>query len=225
MSVLIRSEVQGQTHYVNNTMYYCHTSCDILNVGIVESYFTQIREWVDTHPYDVVTILIGNTDYATVQVDKYVPAIENSGLKRYAYIPPQIPMTVDAWPTLGEMILRQQRVVIFMDYNANQTAVPYVLDQFSQMFETPFSPTDESFPCTQQRPPGISNEQARQRLYMANHNLNTPVSLLGANILVPNTVLINDSNADIGNLSLGLMANTCVGECCAPAKLLIAAKY
>ena len=110
------------------------------------------------------------------------------------------------------MILMGKRAVIFMDYNANQTEVPYILDEFSQMWETPFSPTNRSFPCTQQRPPGLSNEDAEQRMYMANHNLNTEISLVGTSLLVPTTTLLNETNAVNGTGSLGLMANSCVGK-------------
>lgn len=45
--------LQGQTHFVNGTVYYCHTSCDLLNAGTAESYFTDIARWVQRHPYDV----------------------------------------------------------------------------------------------------------------------------------------------------------------------------
>ena len=110
------------------------------------------------------------------------------------------------------MILTHKRVVIFMDYNANQTEVPYILDEFSQMWETPFSPTNRSFPCTQQRPPGINRQQAEQRMYMANHNLNTEISLAGTSLLVPTTTLINKTNGLNGTESLGLMANNCAGK-------------
>lgn len=37
-------------------------------------------------------------------------------------------MSLDAWPTLEEMILRQKRVVILMDYNTNQVCHPAKLD-------------------------------------------------------------------------------------------------
>jgi hypothetical protein len=196
-----------ESHYVNDTIYLCHTSCDLLNMGTLESMLVEIRQWVDAHPYDVVTLLLVNSDF--IAVENYTAPLENSGLIRYLYRPPQIPMTLDAWPTLGEMILSQQRVVVFMDYKADQTSVPYILDEFSQMWETPFSPTNLSFPCTTQRPPGLSDQDAQQRLYLANHNLNTPVDLLGADILVPNTAMINQTNSVSGDVSLGQMAETC----------------
>src|SRR5438034_478618 len=79
-------------------------------------------------------------------------------------------------------------------YKANQTAVPYILDEFSQMWETPFSPTDRNLPCAAQRPPGLSQNGAETRLYMANHNLNVDVTLLGVSVLMPNTVYLNQTN-------------------------------
>ena len=208
--------LQGQTHYnsTTNTISYCHTSCDLLNAGTAQEYFTNITSWVQAHPFDVVTLLIGNSDF--IGVGNYTAPLEASGLSQYAYIPPQVPMNISSWPTLSSMILLRKRVVIFMDYNANQTQVPYILDEFSQMWETPFSPTNRSFPCTQQRPPGIDRTQAEQRMYMANHNLNTEISLAGTSLLVPSTPLINETNAVNGTGSLGLMANRCAGTTLLP---------
>ena len=191
-------------------MYFCHTTCDLLNAGTVESFFAQIATWVAAHPYDVVTILIGNGDF--VNVGNYTDPIEKSGLLKWVYTPPLVPMALDSWPTLSEMILKQTRVVIFMDYDANQIEVPYILDEFSQLWETAFSPTDPTFPCDSQRPPSLSNSDAENRMYMANHNLNVAVTLFGDTILVPDTPALNQTNAVSGNTSLGQMSNTCIGK-------------
>lgn len=157
-----------------------------------------------------MTLLIGNGDL--IEVGNFTAPLESSGLARYAYIPPEVPMAIDDWPTLSEMILRQKRVVIFMDYEADQTAVPYVLDEFSQMWETPFSPTNRSFPCTQERPPDLSGKDAQQRLYMANHNLNTELTLAGNSLLVATVSLLNETNSVSGFGSLGAMARDCNGK-------------
>lgn len=60
--------LQGQTHYdaATNTISYCHTSYDLLDVGTAETYFKSITRWIRTHPHDVVTILIGNSDFIIV---------------------------------------------------------------------------------------------------------------------------------------------------------------
>jgi hypothetical protein len=202
--------VQFQTHYTNNTIYLCHTSCELLNVGPLEDYFVTVTKWLRTHPYDVVTILIGNYDY--VAPGNFSSIIESSGLIDYVYTPPKIPMALGDWPTLSSMILSGKRAVVFMDYQANQTAYPWLMDEFSQMWETPFSPTDTNFPCTVQRPPGLSAQDAHNRMYMANHNLNLDVDLAGINLLIPNTALLNQTNAVEGYGSLGWMADNCTSK-------------
>ena len=158
-----------------------------------------------------------NSDY--VSVDKYVSAIQNSGVAQYLYEPKYVPQRRDQWPTLAEMIISGKRLVLFMDYNANQTEVPYVLDEFSHMWETPFSPTNRSFPCTRQRPPHLNNTKAKEQyMYLANHNLNTAVDLsaiLGSGsgdteILIPNTAQINKTNGQFDKYGqLEEMRQTC----------------
>lgn len=205
--------IQGETHYVNDTIYSCHTSCNLLNAGTFESEMAEVAAWVKTHPYDVVTILVVNSDY--VNVNNYTAPFVNSGLEPYLYIPPKIPMHLDDWPTLTEMILSGKRVVAFMDYDANQTAVPYILDEFTHMFETPFSPTNASFPCTLQRPPTLTNTTTArdEYMYIANHNLNQDFSLFGTSILLPNTAILNVTNAATNQYgTLGAMADNCTGE-------------
>jgi hypothetical protein len=162
---------------------------------------------MDDHPYEVLTMLLGNSDQ--VDVKNYTAPIQNSGLGKYVYTPPKIPMAIGDWPTLGQLILSGKRLIIFMDYAANQKTVPYILDEFSQMWETPFSPTDAAFPCTTQRPPGLNRNQSLERMYMANHNLNLEVSVLGLSLLVPNTAVLNQTNAVSGTSSLGAMADEC----------------
>lgn len=221
--------IQGETHYVNSSLYACHTSCDILNAGTLEDELTTVRQWVDNHPYDVVTILLVNSDFRPIT--DYVAPIQSSGLETYLYTPPKIPMHLGDWPTLGSMILSGKRVVLFMDYMANQTAVPYVLDEFSQMWETPFSPTNITFPCTQQRPPGLNATQQNHLPYLANHNLNVEFSLGGSSILIPNFASldqVNSVNGIAGNGTtgtLGAMAETCTQDWDRPPAWLLVDFY
>jgi len=144
-------------------------------------------------------MLIGNSDLAFVE--DFVPAIENSGISQYLYTPQFIPQHKDQWPTLGEMILNNDRVVMFMDYYANQDSVPYIMEEFTHMWETPFSPQDMDFPCTIERPPGLDPEEAHENfMYIANHNLNIAVELGAITgsadepFLIPNTAQLNNTN-------------------------------
>lgn len=195
-------------------MFLCHTTCDLLNVGTLESYLTQVYAWMVRHPYDVVTILIGNFDVVSPQ--NFTDPIEKSGMKQFAYLPPKFPMSLDDWPTLSELILTGKRALFFLDYNADETAIPWLMDEFSQMWETPFSPTDRAFPCTVQRPPGLSQKDAKNRMYMANHNLNLQLNLGTISMLIPNTALIEETNGVSGFGSLGRAADNCTSKTTRP---------
>lgn len=211
--------LQGQMHFNGSVPHFCHTSCDILDAGPITEYLGTVYNWVSTHPYDVVTIILENGDYKPVT--DYVSFLESTGLVQYAYIPPKIPMGINDWPTLASMILTGKRVVFFMDYDANQTAVPWILDEFSQLWETPFDPTNRSFPCTTQRPPDLTYAEATSRMYMINHNLNYEVTLLGESILVPNIPLLNVTNANTTDYgTLGLSVEQCTGMWNNPPKAL-----
>lgn len=199
--------LQGQMHWNGTIPHFCHTSCDVLDAGPITDYLGTVYDWVAKHPFDIVTILLENGDYKPV--DQYVPFIEQTGLVQYAYTPPIIPMGINDWPPLSHFILTGKRVVFFMDYLANQTAVPWILDEFSQVWETPFDPTDRAFPCTTQRPPDLSTEDAKQRMYLTNHNLNYDITLLGNSVLVPNIPLLNITNNVTGYGSLGLGTADC----------------
>nr|POF12659.1 putative secreted protein [Quercus suber] len=226
--------IQGETHLVNETIYNCHTSCELLNAGTWQSELETITAWVESHPYDVVTILIANSDFADgVTVADYVAPIQNSGIAQYLYEPEFIPQHRDQWPTLGEMILMGKRVVMFMDYNVNQTAVPYVLDQYSHIWETPFSPTNQSFPCTRGRPPGLDDTAAREEfMYLANHNLNLAINLgtiLGSGdgtILIPDTTQLNVTNGEYNQFGqLGAMSQNCTANWGRPPNYLVVDYY
>lgn len=202
----------------------CHTSCELLNAGTWQSELEVAAAWLARNPYDVLTWLIVNSDFT--KVENYVPAIQNSGIARYLYTPKYIPQRKDQWPTLAEMILSGQRLVMFMDYNANQTSVPYILDEFTHMWETPFSPTNQSFPCDVQRPPHLADPKQQDKarddfMYLANHNLNTAVdlrALLGSGaaqkeILIPNTAELNQTNGQYNQFGqLGAMSLNCTSK-------------
>ncbi|KXL43395.1 hypothetical protein M433DRAFT_145174 [Acidomyces richmondensis BFW] len=224
--------LQGETHYVNGTVMNCHTTCELLNAGTWQAELETLVTWLESNPYDVVTFLIVNSDFKNVEV--YLPAIQNSGIESYLYVPDYIPQHKDQWPTLGEMILTGKRVVMFMDYNANQTAVPYILDEFSHIFETPFSPTNQSFPCTQQRPPGLNRTDAENNyMYLANHNLNTAVDLnaltggsSSETILIPNYAELNRTNGQEDQFGqLGAMNANCTVEWSRPPNFLLVDYY
>lgn len=202
--------LQGQMHWTANDSvpHFCHTTCDIFDGGRITDWLTDVKNWVAANRFDVVTVLLENGNYSTP--DHYVDYINETGILDYVYTPPYQPMNLTTWPTLAEMIIYNTRVVLMLDYMANQTAYPWWIDQFSNMWETPFDPTDQNFPCVVERPdPNMPIEQLKNMMYLTNHNLNAEVSILGQSILVPDVSQLNLTNNYTGFGSLGLAANNC----------------
>jgi hypothetical protein len=215
--------LQFQVHDLNGTLQLCHTSCDMLNAGTLEDYLVTVYNWMQANPYDVITILMGN--YDVLPPERFVEPVQNSGLLKYAYRPPQVPMALDDWPTLGEMILRQQRLVVMLDYEANQQEIPWLLDEFSQMWENPFSPTERDFPCDVQRPPDQDRNTSMNRMYMANQNLNLQVAIAGISLLIPASNFLNETNAPEGFGSAGRSVDTCIGDWDRPPNFILVDYY
>jgi hypothetical protein len=170
-----------------------------------------VRQWLDDHPYEVIAIMMGNNngqDTRNAATD-YIEPFQNSGILEYIWTPSKPNLNLTEWPTLAEMILKNERVVAMIDYGADQNAVPWLLSEFDYQWETPFSPVDPSFPCTQQRPPNQAEDVSRNRMYMVNHNLNVNIKLAGVDILVPAYGLLNEINAVSGNSSLGKNVQGC----------------
>ncbi|USP81382.1 uncharacterized protein yc1106_08656 [Curvularia clavata] len=206
--------LQFETHMPNETspIRLCHTSCNLLDVGLLETYLATVKSWLDANPYEVIAIMMGNNNDASFRItpEQYSAAFSASGILEYIWTPPAASMNLSSWPTLSEMILKRQRVVVMLDYNADQSTVPWLLDEWNYQWQTPFSPTNPSFPCTQQRPPGQSAALSRQRMYMVNHNLNINVSLQGIpDILIPAYSLLDEVNAVEGNASVGRNVREC----------------
>jgi hypothetical protein len=181
-------------------------------VGTLESYLTTVTGWLAANPYEVISIMMGNNNGQSKRIPAtdYIAPFQNSGILDYVWTPPSSSLNLTDWPTLAELIIRNKRVVVMMDYNADQSQVPWLLSEFDYQWETPFSPTNPAFPCTQQRPPNQAEEVSRNRMYMMNHNLNIEVSLLGMDgILIPAFSLLDEINAVSGNGSVGRNVQNC----------------
>ncbi|KAF2116092.1 PLC-like phosphodiesterase [Lophiotrema nucula] len=215
--------LQFETHVVNDTLHLCHTSCDLLDAGTLEAYLTTVAKWLDANPYEVIAIIMGNDN--RVSPTTYVEPFQKSGMSQHLYTPSSDSLALDEWPTLAEMIIAGKRVIVMLDYLANQTEVPWLLDEFSYQWETPFSPTDPAFPCTQQRPPNQSNDVSRNKMFMLNHNLNIAIDISGTELLIPAFTLLDQINADSGNSSLGTNVENCTAMWGRPPNWLLVDYY
>ncbi|KAI0528230.1 PLC-like phosphodiesterase [Xylaria bambusicola] len=186
-----------QTHDKDGVIQMCHTSCALLDAGPLQDYLGTVKTWVDGHPDDVVTLLITNGD--AIDIVKFDDAFKAVGLDAYTFTPPGT-LGLDDWPTLGDLISSNNRVIVFMDYNSDTGKVPYILDEFAYYFETPFDPLEDQLSgCNVDRPAGAS---ADGRMILANHNRNYEV--LGINL--PDLAHAGDTNSVD---SITAQTNTC----------------
>lgn len=106
--------LQAQTHNFLNTPFMCHTSCFEENAGTVQAYLTQVKNWLDANPNDVVTMLWTNPD--KIAMTKFDAVFKTVGATRYVFKPSSSPnpLPMGSWPTLGQMIASGQRLVVFI---------------------------------------------------------------------------------------------------------------
>lgn len=197
--------LQMQAHLSSNVIHLCHTSCILYDGGTLQDYLTKVKTWMDANTNDVVTLLIVNSDQITpAQFDSVFQA---AGLKDLSYTPSSFPVTNTQWPTLGSMIDSGKRLVTFLDAGADSSSVPYIIDEFTNMWETAFDVTDPTFDCNVNRTKGDSSTQ----LYTINHFLDMDVNII-ASTVAPNKGALNTTNAANGTGSLGLQASQCGAE-------------
>lgn len=206
--------LQMQAHVQNGQIYLCHTSCTIYNGGPLQTYLTTVKSWLASNPNEVVTLLIVNSE--NLPASQYDTVFKAVGLDAVSYVPTTTPVQASSWPTLGSMIDSGKRLVTFLDNGADPT-VPYLLDEFTNIWETAFDVTNPTFDCNVNRTKGNTNTQ----MYLINHFLDT--TLLGQ--LVPNAPQLNVTNAATGAGSLGAQVATCVAQNTRPPNFMLVDYY
>jgi hypothetical protein len=207
---LLSAQVHKKTGSTGEDMWHlCHTSCDLLDMGTLADWLRNISSWMDKNTNDVVTVLIVNSDNATpVQLGAQ---FEASGLDKLAYTPPSTSDVPTTWPTLQNLISNGTRLMSFVASITADATVPYLMDEFSFMFENDFdndSPTD--YKCTPSRPTSLTTTQQAVdsgKMFLMNHFLYTSDSLIQS----PNDTYVNVTNAQTGVGSLGVAIKSCTG--------------
>ncbi|KAG6906668.1 hypothetical protein DXG01_012696 [Tephrocybe rancida] len=149
--------------------------------GTVVDYLKEVKAFLDANPNEVLTFVFTNPELLSVE-DVWKPAFDASGITPLAYVPSSQPVRRSAWPTLGELIKADKRVVVFLDKGADGSAVDFILPEFDMIWEDPYSSTDKNFPCRVDRITGSLS--AANHANMINHNLNTNIIPIGAGILI-----------------------------------------
>ena len=109
--------LQAQTHHSvldKSVLQLCHTSCFLEDAGTLKSFLETVKGWLDENPNEVITLLLTNGD--SVDITEFGDTFSESGISDYAFVPSSSPdtLSIDKWPTIGEMISSGKRLVVFL---------------------------------------------------------------------------------------------------------------
>lgn len=202
--------LQAQVHDVNNTLRLCHTDCSLLDAGPLADWLAKIKYWMDQNPNEVVTLLLVNSD--SKPASTLGASFDSSGISTYGYTPSSTTATT-VWPTLQNLISSNKRLVTFIaPLGTASPSHPFLLDEFTYVFETPYDVRSLSnFTCTLDRPSSAGTAAsglAAGMLPLMNHFAYTEIT---SSITVPNAGDIDTTNAPstVTTGALGAHANSC----------------
>ncbi|KAF9411763.1 hypothetical protein BGZ94_001242 [Podila epigama] len=169
-----------------NDIALCHSSCALLDGGLLSTALGQIKSFMDKNPNEVITILWENSQ--NLAPEHFQAVYEAAGLVRLSHTQAVGDTT---WPTLTQMIASGKRLVSFIDSGAS-ASVPWLMSEYDFVFETPYSIMKGSpYPCTIDRP-----KDQRKQLYVLNHFVSGQLTL-GSNVIpIPQGAIANITNAD-----------------------------
>lgn len=133
--------------------FLCHNHCALGGAPFVDQ-LRLVRTFLDDNPDEVVTLVIQDAITPADTADAFASA----GLQRYLYTP----LDDGGWPTLGELIDRSERLVVFAEEEGPPP--PWYLPAFDEMQETPYLFTDpDELSC------GANRGPADASLLLMNH--------------------------------------------------------
>lgn len=129
------------TYYDSGTTMLCHALCILGKRPLVDT-LTGIRQFLESHPYEIVTIIFES--YISANDTRLT--FEAAGLTPYLHAQP----VASPWPTLREMIATDRRLVVFTDHQGG--AYDWYHDVWAYAFETHYSfATPADLSCTPNR--------------------------------------------------------------------------
>ncbi|TFK36919.1 PLC-like phosphodiesterase [Crucibulum laeve] len=206
--------LQMQAHLQDGNIRLCHTSCGLYDGGLLADYLKTVKTWLDANPNEVLSLLIVNSDNRAAA--EYDTVFKSVGLDAVSFAPETPTLPASGWPTLGSMIDSGKRLVTFLD-NAADPSIPYLLDEFTNIWETAFNVIDPNFDCVVNRTKGDPSTQ----MYLINHFLDKLVF----NQPVPDIDNANQTNSATGLGSLGTHVQTCTTDHFRPPNFLLVDFY
>ena len=210
--------LQAQIQQANGSdgtsqLHLCHTTCSLYDAGTVQGWLEEVNAWMGANPNEVVTILLVNgvnADAATLG-----EIFTNSGITQYSYTPTS--QTAESWPTLGEMISANTRLVTFIAaIQSSSTAAPFLLNEWDYVWENNYQVVSSSnFTCAPARPSAVagsfSTAQSSGRMFLMNHFLYQEQLF---SIQSPDVENAGSTNSpDVNSVgALGYSANDCTNQ-------------
>ena len=136
----------------------CHGACAFGRYPLVDG-LRELNDFLDTHPREVITIIFETY----LAADLTLASFEESGLlaRTYAHT------AGEPWPTLGEMVAADTRVVVFTDRDGG--TYDWYMDVWEHAWETHYAATTPAdFSCDPNR------GDTANPLFIFNHFLTAP---------------------------------------------------
>lgn len=189
--------LQAQAHRSDSGdgISLCHTSCSLLDGGTLQNWLGQVKSWLDANPNEVLSLLIVNSD--NLPASQFASAFDSAGMTSLMYQPGSAAsasggVAKNAWPTLGELIDGGKRVVGYLASGADLSSVPYLLPEFSSMWENAYDQaTSGPFNCTIDR--SGQGEDTSSQMYLANFFKANSLGSIGT---VPDVSSIYTTNSE-----------------------------
>ncbi|MBK07490.1 MAG: hypothetical protein CL920_13580 [Deltaproteobacteria bacterium] len=145
-------------HMWKDKPYLCHGAnsefCALGNLLLTEG-LTRIKQFLDTHPHEVITIIFEN--YAPF--DALKQAFEDAKTLTYTHTQ----ATNAPWPTLRELIRTNKRLVVFTDKEGGKA--PWLHDVWKYAWETHWkAESTQELNCKKNR-----GDSPENKLFILNH--------------------------------------------------------
>ena len=149
------------TYWWNDEAYLCHSFCELGSMTLIEG-LTRISDFLYSHPNEVIIITL----QSALETDPTLQAFEQAELKSMLH---HHDVGAD-WPTLGELIDLNERVVLFSNSGAGEDEG--YLDQWTHWIDNPYSAqSNADFSCIEDR-----GNPDTASLFNVNHFITHPVA-------------------------------------------------
>jgi len=147
-----------------DTVLMCHGSCDFASTPHLEG-LAAITDFLVAHPREVLTIIY--EDHVAVQ--QLAEDFAATGASALTFVHPE----GQPWPTLGEMIDADARLVVTAE--SGGPPPPWVHHVWDEAWDTPYGPMQpEDLSCA------LNRGSADNDLFLMNHWVNTELNLPSA---------------------------------------------